>query len=316
MTSGLTLAKLILIFLPFLVACLFAGRMLFNSESRKNKLSKIMRSSTKSVEEKSVTKIVSESVSKQSKFIDKQNAKMNMLGIDYKFEALAAVSVGLFVVGAIISKLLFKAGPLLMVYLGVLLGASVFAYINGQLDKRKKELTLEFLEKMRDVASFLSVGKSLNNAIQEALESGNISNVMFRELDTVRRDIFTGRKISQAFMSMYDRLQIEDIKMYAETLSTFEETGGNLITVMKANDQFATSKLEIRNAQNIFAESRKSSQKVVIGIPLCMIVGFFLFNPSFFGDFYSTFVGQIIAIICVSILIAGVYLSNKLAKID
>jgi len=316
MTSGLTLAKLILIFLPFLVACLFAGRMLFNSESRKNKLSKIMRSSTKSVEEKSVTKIVSESVSKQSKFIDKQNAKMNMLGIDYKFEALAAVSVGLFVVGAIISKLLFKAGPLLMVYLGVLLGASVFAYINGQLDKRKKELTLEFLEKMRDVASFLSVGKSLNNAIQEALESGNISNVMFRELDTVRRDIFTGRKISQAFMSMYDRLQIEDIKMYAETLSTFEETGGNLITVMKANDQFATSKLEIRNAQNIFAESQKSSQKVVIGIPLCMIVGFFLFNPSFFGDFYSTFVGQIIAIICVSILIAGVYLSNKLAKID
>lgn len=316
MTSGLTLAKLILIFLPFLVACLFAGRMLFNSESRKNKLSKIMRSSTKSVEEKSVTKIVSESVSKQSKFIDKQNAKMNMLGIDYKFEALAAVSVGLFVVGAIISKLLFKAGPLLMVYLGVLLGASVFAYINGQLDKRKKELTLEFLEKMRDVASFLSVGKSLNNAIQEALESGNISNVMFRELDTVRRDIFTGRKISQAFMSMYDRLQIEDIKMYAETLSTFEETGGNLITVMKANDQFATSKLEIRNAQNIFAESQKSSQKVVIGIPLCMIVGFFLFNPSFFGDFYSTFLGQIIAIICVSILIAGVYLSNKLAKID
>lgn len=316
MMSGLTLSKLILIFLPFIVACLFAGRMLFNSESRKNKLSKIMRSSTKSVEEKSVTKIVSESISKQSKFIDKQNAKLNMLGIDYKFEALAAVSVGLFVVGAIVSKLLFKAGPLLMVYLGVLLGASVFSYINGKLDKRKKELTLEFLEKMRDVASFLSVGKSLNNAIQEALESGNISNVMFRELDTVRRDIFTGRKISQAFMSMYDRLQIEDIKMYAETLSTFEETGGNLITVMKANDQFATSKLEIRNAQNIFAESQKSSQKVVIGIPLCMIVGFFLFNPAFFGDFYSTFVGQIIAIVCVSILIAGVYLSNKLAKID
>lgn len=314
--AGLSLPKIILVFLPFIVCLIFAARLLFNSETKKNRLSKIINNSTKSVEEKSVTKIISESMTKKTKFIDKQNAKLNLLGIDYKFEALASFSIGLFVVGAIVSKLLFKAGPLLMIYLGALLGMSVFVHINGKLEKRKKELGLEFLEKMRDVASFLSVGKSINNAIQEALNSGNISKVMFRELDNVRREVFTGRKISQAFLMMYDRLQIEDIKMYAETLATFEETGGNLITVMKANDQFATSKLEIRNAQNIFAEGQKSSQKVVIGIPLAMIVFFFLFNPSFFGDFYSTLVGQIIAIVCVTILIVGVYLSNKLAKLD
>lgn len=313
--SGLTLSKLILIFLPFILAVFLASRILFDAETKKNRLSKILSISTKSVEEKSVTKIISESVVKNKSFIEKQNSKMNLLGIEYKFEALAAISVGLFVVGAIISRLLFKAGPLLMIYLGALLGLSIFSYINSQLNKRKKVIAVEFLEKMRDIASFLSVGKSLNNAIQEAL-TGNISNVMLRELDMVRRDIFTGRKISQAFMAMYDRLQIEDIKMYAYTLETFEETGGNLITVMKANDQFATSKLEIKKAQNIFVEGQKTSQKVVIGIPLFMIIGFFLFNPSFFGNFYSTITGQIIAIICITILIAGVYMSNKLAKID
>lgn len=313
--AGLSTSKFILIFLPFIIAVIVSGKMLFTSETKKNKLSKIINSSTKSVEEKSVTKIISDSVSSKAKFIERQNAKLNMLGIEYKFEALAAFSIGLFVIGSIISKILFKAGPLLMIYLGVLLALSVYVYINSQLDKRKRNLSIEFLEKMRDIASFLSIGKSLNNAILEALESGNISHVMFRELDNVRRDIFTGRKISEAFMQMYKRLQIEDIKMYAETLSTFEETGGNLITVMKANDRFATSKLEIKNARNIFVESQKSSQKVVIGIPLAMIIGFFIFNPSFFGDFYSTLVGQIIAIVCVTILIVGVYMSNKLAKI-
>lgn len=314
--SGLSIAKLILIFLPFIVSVILAGRILFTSETRKNKLNKILNTTTKSVEEKSVTKIIADSVKSKAKFIDKQNAKLNMLGIEHKFETLASISVVLFIVGAIVSHLLFKAGIFLMIYLGGLLAMSIFMRINSQLEKRKKELTIEFLEKMRDVATFLSVGKSLNNAISEAIESGNISNVMYRELDNVRKEIFTGRKISDSFMIMYDRLQIEDIKMYAETLSTFEETGGNLITVMKANDQFATSKLEIRNAQNIFAESQKSSQKVVVGIPASLIIGFSIFNPSFFGNFYSTFIGQVIAIVCISVLLFGVTMSNKLAKID
>lgn len=316
MFNGFTLSKIILIFLPFICAVILAGKMLFSFESKKSALNKILVSSTQSVEEKKIANIVSESNKKSIKFIEKQNAKLNLLGIDYKFEALAAISAGLFVVGTIVSRLLFKAGPFLMVYLGVLLAMSVYAYINRTLSKRKAELTLEFLEKMRDVASFLSVGKSLNNALQEASSSGNISKVMQRELEQVRRDVYTGQKESDAFMAMYDRLQIEDIRIYAETLKTFEESGGNLIQVMKANDKFATSKLEIRNEQNIFAEGQKSSQKVVIGVPLAMIVGFFLFNPSFFGDFYSTLVGQIIAIVCVTVLIIGVVLSNQLARID
>lgn len=314
--SGFSISKVVLIFTPFILSVIFAGNLLFKNETKKNKLNSVMRAATKSVEEKSVTKIISESMKSHAKFIDGQNAKLNMLGVEYKFETLAAVSVVLFIIGVIVSKLLFKAGPFLMVYLGGLFAMSVYVYIHSLLEKRKKALSIEFLEKMRDIASFLSVGKSINNAITEAIESGNISKVMFREMDMVKKEIFTGRKISAAFMMMYDRLKIEDIKMYAETLAVFEEAGGNLISVMKANDQFATSKLEIRNAQNIFAESQKSSQKVVIGIPLVMIVGFFLFNPSFFGNFYSTFIGQVIAIIAISVLIAGVYLSNKLAKIE
>lgn len=314
--SGLTGSKVILIFLPFVFTMVIAGKMLFSAESKRSKLAKIIDVTTKSVEERKISQIVSDSKEKSTRFIEKQNAKLNLLGIEYKFEALMAISVVLFVIGAIVSKLLFKAGPLLMVYLGCLLGYSIFAYINSLIKKRKKMLTIEYLEKMRDIASYLSVGKSLNNAITEAIESGNITNVMYRELDIVKRDIFTGRKISEAFMLMYDRLQIDEIKMYAETLSTFEETGGNLITVMKANDQFATSKLEIKNAQNTFAESQRASQKVVIGIPLMMIIGFFIFNPTFFGTFYSTLLGQILAIVCVTVLIAGVYVSNKLASFD
>lgn len=59
---------------------------------------------------------------------------------------------------------------------------------------------------------------------------------------------------------------------------------GNLITVMKANDQYATSRIEIKNSQDVFIKSQKTSQKFVIGIPLILIIGVFLINPSFLED--------------------------------
>lgn len=311
---GISLPRLILVFLPF-VACFIIGTyLLVSAETEKTKLKKIIKHSTVSVDEKRVTNMVKESESKKDTFASKQNAKMNLLGINYKFEFLISVAVGLFVIGAIASKLVFKAGPLLMIYLGCLLGYSVFAYINSLLIKRKEGLNVEFLEKMRDIAALLSVGKELVPAIKDASEMGNISNVMYRELEQVRKEIFTNTKASKAFMNMYDRLKIEDIKMYAETLSVYEKQGGNIITVMKQNDQFATSKLNIRNEQNVMVAKQRSQQKIIIGCPFGMIVFFFLFNPSFFGSFYSTVFGQILAIVCITALIFGVTLSNKWAR--
>ena len=134
-------------------------------------------------------------------------------------------------------------------------------------------------------------------------------------MEAVRQEIYLHQNASEAFMNMYERLQIEDIRMYARTLAVFEESGGNLITVMKANDQYATSRIEIKNSQDVFIKSQKTSQKFVIGIPLILIIGVFLINPSFFGGYYATPTGEGIAIVCITVLVLGVWLSNKTAKI-
>ena len=310
--AGFSISRLILIFTPFLT-CLFLSVYLYlKNERERNELNQVLHSTSRSFEERGFIQNVQE---EKLTFADRQNAKFNLLGIDYKFQTLMAIALVLFVVGAILSMFIFKAGILLVLYLGAICGASVFFYVNGLLEKKKQEFSLEFLEKMRDVATFLSVGKSLDNAIIEALESGNISKVMFRELDTVRRDVYTGKKMSEAFMDMYRRLQLDDIRMYAETLAVFEEAGGNLIQVMKANDKFAMNKLELRNEQNIFLKEQKTNQKFIIGFPVGAMVIMFILNPSFFGDFYQTALGQIVGIVCVTLLILGVFLTKKVATI-
>ena len=313
--AGIPVPKLILIFMPFMFFSMLALNIYIRREAKQRRLNRIMDTANKSLEEKTISRLKEEADS-QPGFVSRQNAKMNILGIEYKFETLIGVAGLLFLVGCVLAVTIFRSGIILMIYLGVLSAASVFIWLNGLIEKKKKQLTLEFLEKMRDVATFLSIGSSLDNALYEALTQGQISRVMFRELEAVRQDIYIHQKASTAFMKMYDRLQIEDIKTYAETLSVFEQSGGNLLMVMKANDKYATSKIELRNQQEVFIQGQKTSQKVVIGLPLAMIVGMFLLNPSFFGDFYSTLGGQLLAVGCITVLVAGVLLSNRVARIE
>lgn len=307
--------KILIILAPFIFCTLVAGLIVFNHTSKEKQLLQFLNNSSETVEAKKISLGKNTVKSRSNSFIQKQNTILNMLGIDYKVETLLIISICLFIVGLIVSKLLFKAGLFLMIYISLLLSFSVFVLVKNKIEKRKNQLTIEFLEKMRDITSLLSVGKTLPIAIKESIELGNISNVMYREFETIRRNITTGDKISSSFMEMYNRLQIDEIRLYAETLAMFEDTGGNLITIMKENDKFATGKLELKNAQQVFINNQKTSQKIIVGVPAAVLVFFFLFNPSFFGDFYSTIIGQFVGIICLTVLIVGVTLSNQLSKV-
>ncbi|MEY8379429.1 type II secretion system F family protein [Ileibacterium valens] len=309
------ISKTVLALMPFTVCLLWALWMFQRAQKREKNLDLLLRNSSMTAEEKQIASLKQQHNKQKAGFLAEMNAKMNVLGIEYKMESLIACSVLLFAIGCIGSVLIFKSGMILMVYLGILCSLSVFVGMNSLIEKKKNQLTLEFLEKMRDTATYLSIGKNLDNALYEVLTTGTISPVMERELEAVRQEIYLHQNASEAFMNMYERLQIEDIRMYARTLAVFEESGGNLITVMKANDQYATSRIEIKNSQDVFIKSQKTSQKFVIGIPLILIIGVFLINPSFFGGYYATPTGEGIAIVCITVLVLGVWLSNKTAKI-
>lgn len=308
------LPEIILTFMPFIFLFTIGAYIFTKGIKDEDVLTKIINNSNQSHSDK---RILHSSILKEKKlnFAEKQNAKLNLLGVNYKFEFLVSISLALFILGSLISKSLFKAGPVLMVYLGAILSCLVFVKINGLIEKKKDELTIEFLEKLRDITSYLSIGKSLGNAIDDVLRTGHISPVMAREFEAVKVDMRTGRMIHEAFYAMYQRLSINEIRIFAQTIKVFEETGGNLIEIMKSQDAFFTSKIETKNAQKVFISELKTSQKFIVGIPLIMVIGVFIINPSFFGDFYGTGMGQIIAIIAISLLLIGLYCSNSLAKL-
>lgn len=304
--------QFLIISVPLICCILLAFWNFVKEKEDRDDLKEVFDNTTISVKDKTIIK-VEEKKHLSSGFLKDKEKEMLILEFPYKMDEVLAVAFVAGIVAAFASALLFKAGPLLMLFLGGVAVWVVFDLVDDWLEKKRYDLTVEYLEKMRDVSTFLSAGKSLQDALAEACES-NISPVLKRELETVRKDIFTGAKFSSAFMKMYERLQIEDIQKYAQTLRTFEQTGGNLIRIMAINDRYSKQKLEIQNAQKVYQSSQSSSQRIIVGLPLAMIIVEAIFNPSFFGTYYSTIVGQFIAIVAVSILVVGLKRSKDLTK--
>ena len=304
--------KIFISLIPFMVCSLIALWVVVRQREEQSDIDAIIAHSTVSVREQTVTKVEGNTPIARSK-LDEKRLEMETLEFPYTMDEVLGACMGVAILGAFLSIVLFKAGPLLLIYLGGVAAYTLMQFVEGWIEKRRFELTIEYLEKMRDVSSLLSAGKEFSDALREVCE-GNISSILKRELETVRKDIFTGTSKSTAVLSMYNRLKIEDIRKYAQTLRTWEKTGGSLIRIMAINDRYSKQRIEIQGEQNVFANSQKGSQKIIVGIPAVMVFGMGLVNPSWFGDFYNSIIGQLIAIIAVTVLVVGLRQSSKFAK--
>lgn len=307
--------KTFIILSPLFYALMLIALRLFHSLSSKYELSQILKQSSQTVEEKNLANASMQQFEQRFSFIEKMNAKLNVFGIRYKFEFLLIASIAAGVLTSILIHVLFKAGPLLMIYVLCVIVFVIYQFINNMLNKKKDELTTEFLEKLRDLTSYLSAGKSVPVALDECIDSGSISNVLFREFGIVRGDISLGKPMSEAFMEMYTRLDIVEIRTFAQTLQVYEDHGGNLIEIMQSSDRYFSQKLLVKNEQRVAFADIQNTQKIMIGAPLAFVFVMAIINPSFFGEFYATITGQIIGMIAVTMLLTGVYLSRKMLKL-
>lgn len=311
--------KMIIVAMPLFIFVVNAAFEIKDAVMQKKYMSRVIKNTTRTMDDIETAAIEEDYSSKKEsffkKFIRKQNAKLKLLGFNYNYETviLAGVIAGL--LGAFVAATFFKAGFMLMVYMGILAFGIVIITVNNKAKAKKNALAIEFIEKVNEISSNISVGKTIPNAIDDVVNSGQISETLATQFSLAKQEILLGRYMSDAFMKMYKVLDIDEIRTFASTLSVYEETGGNILAVLKANDIFFQNKLRIKNVQKVYSDSLKMTQRMNIGIPVAFIVIVFIVNPSFFGTFYATIMGQLVGIFAISALVFGVWFSNKIAEL-
>ena len=110
--------KILLSLVPFLIVTIYVVYNKNKTIQEEQFINRKYNQLNKTLNEKNVSQFLKNE--KKKTFLDIINSKLNILGIESKFENIAIYSLILFIGSALFSKLLIGAGWLLMLYFGVL----------------------------------------------------------------------------------------------------------------------------------------------------------------------------------------------------
>ena len=119
------------------------------------------------------------------------------------------------------------------------------------IEKRKNQLTLQFKDMLYSLSSALSVGKSVESGIEDALKDLQViypdpQTEILLEMEYILRGIGMNNTTESMFSQFAERAHLEDIENFVDIFVTCKRTGGDLIEVMRSTSNTIGEKIEVK----------------------------------------------------------------------
>ena len=200
---------------------------------------------------------------------------------------------------AIISVILF------IYYHNIIVSLIGAAFIAVSIKKRQNKLRNQFKDFLEIINISISGGggRNLENAIKDSEKELNMlygeSSDIVREIGLIIADYQLGRRMSESFMELGERSDVEDIKSFAAVLSTIEGKTSDFGYIVKQTHDIICDKTAIIMEIQTSITSSKSEAYMMLVMPL-----------------FTTTSGRIAATIGVISMIVSYVLAMKATNID
>lgn len=200
----------------------------------------------------------------------------------------------------------------------------VFVYMkyrsNMLINKRRKELGMQFREMCISVSSGMAAGASINNALISAYEDmvrlyGD-NGMICTELDTMIKGMKMSIPVEKLFEKFADKTGIQDIRMFSEILNIAQRSGGDMIRVMKNTASNIGEKAEVEREIDTIISSKKYEQMVMNVVPFIIVLYMKVSSPETFSVMYGTVAGAVIMTVCLLAYVAAFVAGRKMTEIE
>ncbi len=192
---------------------------------------------------------------------------------------------------------------------------------NVIIKNRKKKLVLQFREALYSISTSLSAGRTIENALRDALKDLEIifpdeDAFIIKELGYIVKRIEMNETVEDAINNFALRSHVEDIKSFADVFYTCKRTGGNLVEVIKSTSVIIGDKITVKQEIETMLSEKKLEQKVMTFMPLFMIAFLSLSGGDYMEPIYTTPVGRITMTVSVCLIAASYFISKKVMDIE
>ena len=188
------------------------------------------------------------------------------------------------------------------------------------LEKRRKELAGQFKESMMIVASSLSAGFSIENALASSVRELSVlygkDGLIVREFAFMVQQIGMNRPVEQVLEEFARRSGLEDVKNFAEVFSVAKRSSGNVGGIMRHTAEIIRDKMQVREEILTMTASRQFEQKIMNLIPFFIVFYVESASPGFFDQMYDTNMGRILMSGCLVVYLVSYVLAKKILDIE
>lgn len=187
--------------------------------------------------------------------------------------------------------------------------------------KRKNQLTLQFKDMLYSLASALSVGKSVESGIQEALNDLRViypdpQTDILVELEYILRGIGMNNTVESMFSQFAERAHLEDIDNFVDIFVTCKRTGGDLMEVMHSTSHTIGEKIEVKQEIETMISGKKYEFRLMMVLPVIMVLFLTLTSGEYMGPVFTTIAGRGAMTAAILIFVVSYFVGSKVMEIS
>ena len=231
-----------------------------------------------------------------------------------------AVVIMVIFMAIIIISILFY-GTIYAVVILLPLGVPIYREQKRRIiNKKKKELKVQFKDMLMVMSDSLKTGYSVSNALKESYKDmvsmyGRYSYIC-EELRIMISKIKLNVREEDIFKDFAKRTGLREAILFSRIFSVAKKTGGNMTEVIGSVTDSIVLKENVREEIEVSTTEKKTEQKIMTLIPMALILYVKMMSPDFLNIMYETNAGRIVMTICLVLYILAFLSAQKIVEFN
>lgn len=186
--------------------------------------------------------------------------------------------------------------------------------------QRLRRLNLEFKDGILVLASFLSAGYSIENAVaasgRELTLLYGVDGLMAGEFEEMARGLRLNRTVESVFLDLGGRSGLEDVNNFAQVFAAAKRSGGDLVEIISHTAGVIRDKVQVQEEIHTMTASKAFEQKIMSLVPVLIVLYIDLTSPGFFDIMYRTMAGRLVMSGCLAVYGISLLLARRILQVE
>ncbi len=219
----------------------------------------------------------------------------------------------------LIGNLFFRTG-LFLLFFPVLIGKSKNLYMHYVIEKRKKNLLIQYRDLLYELASSFSAGRHMEESLKESFDKLKMiyeeDTDILREVRLMLDCINSGETELNVWENFAERSHLPDIEDFVIVFRVCRETGGDFIQVLNYAAKLIGEKILIENDIRAMIIQKRIEGNIIAVMPFIIILFLRISSPDYMTPMYETIIGRGVMLIALILIIFAYRIIERIVKIE